>query len=101
LDPRSKIEIIVSHSSVKEELIQFYSLVLPCGDINKIIQNRYKKTELIIASQTGLVFVDIQEETMPEAISLDPKAAKEWLPSLKLKVNEERYFEDKRVSSVI
>lgn len=101
LDPRAKIEIIVSHSSVKDEMIHFYSLVLPSGDINKIIQNRYKKTELIIASQTGLFFVDITEDQMPEAIRMDPKAAKEWMPSIKLKVTEERYFEDMRVSQAI
>lgn len=35
---------------------------------------------------------------MPEAVRLDPKMAKEWLPEIKLKVNSERYFDEKRVS---
>lgn len=50
LDPRSRIDIVVSHPLAKEELIHFYSLVLPAGDINKILQNSFRKTELIIAS---------------------------------------------------
>lgn len=30
---------------------------------------------------------------MPEAVRLDPKLEKSWLPEIKLKVNEEQYFE--------
>ena len=94
LDPRSKIDIIVSHPLSKEMFIHFYSVLVPSGDINKILQNRYKKTELIIATQTGLLFVDIEESQMPEAVRLDPKLSKDWMPELKLKVNEERYFDE-------
>jgi len=62
LDPRSKIEIIVSRPEAKDDLIPFYSLIIPSGDINKILQNKFKRTELIIASQTGLYFVSLEEE---------------------------------------
>lgn len=37
LDPRSRIDIVVSHALSKEELIHFYTLVLPAGDIQKIL----------------------------------------------------------------
>ena len=38
---------------------------------------------------------------MPESIRIDPKAAKDWLPELRLKVTEERYFNDMRVSNFV
>jgi len=101
LDPRSKIEIIVSRPEAKEDLIHLYSLVVPTGDINKILQNKFMITELIIASQTGIYFVLVEEEAMPEVMQIDPKLAEQWMPEIKLKMLDEKYFEGKRVSQVV
>lgn len=54
-----------------------------------------------MATQTGLIFVEIENQEMPEAVKMDPKLAKEWFPEIKLKALEERYFESQRVTQVI
>ena len=43
-----------------------------------ILQNSDKKTELMLATQTGLVFVDVKETKMPESVKWDPQLAKKW-----------------------
>lgn len=101
LDPRSKLEVIVSTTRVKEEMLLFHSAVIQSGDINKVVQNTFKINELILATQTGLIFVDLLETQMPEAVMLDPEAQKNWFPDLSLHVSKEKYFEGKRVGQVV
>ena len=38
---------------------------------------------------------------MPEAVRMDPKLMKQWFPEITLKVKNEVYLKNKRVSQVI
>lgn len=100
LDPRSRLEVIVSLPEISGEFMLLESIVIQAGHVNKMIQNRFNKQELILATQTGLYFVLASLEEMPEAVMLDPVKAKNWTPAFTISILDESYFCGKMVSQV-
>ena len=101
LDPRCKLEVIVSLPEIRDAFIEFQSIVVQAGNVNKILQNIDKHNEIILATQTGLFFVSVEEEKMPDNVAMDPRLRKEWCPEITLVQAEEHYFKGQRVSQVI
>ena len=100
LDPRSRLEVIVSLPDIKDEFMCLESIVVQAGHINKMVQNRFNKQELILATQTGLYFVIAALEEMPESVKLDPVQAKTWTPAFTMTMLDENYHFGKMVSQV-
>jgi len=60
LDPRSKIEIIVSHPLAKETLLHFYSVIIPSGDTKLIATNGGGSGAIVYDVFASLSTVDLK-----------------------------------------